>query len=735
MKASSIKYIQVALFIMCNLYVSSVFAQYRTEHEIDSIGQSFIAKMQKVTDNGNLTYRLALKSSEVITDSVLSTERFFVYNLEDKNITDKYKGFFIVSTDRNAPAVIGYSETSTFDKTNIPPALKYWLSTFCRNDISSTRQDMQPLTDGETKGVAPLLGETQWGQDKPFNNDCPTNGNKHCLTGCVATAMAQVMKYYEYPNCGHGKIKYTTNTNRITIEKDLEEYPFSWSKMKSNYSNGYTGDEAFAVATLMSCCGASVSMDYDVEASGAYQYDLLFAYLNYFDYDKDAAFMMRNYCTEKDWHSLLTKELDAGRPVNYAGQSRKDGGHSFVVDGYRSSTSTKYPYYHINWGWQGQCDGYYQIAELRPTENGQYATEDGFSETQQMLIGIKPNDNIDENKNVICTSKLELPRNDLYSGESATLSIAEIYNFSLEAFNGNLVAVLVDSINEETQIGSMSLSANYMNTTSDQVIRISIPNTTATGSYTLELRSIKNGSDTVNKVYSASYPIVSINHASTPTFTSKLGAAELEATKNEADDKQICINAYIITNLSEEPFSGQLQMTITDSDYNPLASFGSCMTLDNLEYLDFLSDPISLLGYIPNDISDGEYYLCLSSKHTNEGEWNLVCYYDDIFEQAEENVLSLPMNVEDNVVTIGNQTYKKVDDTGINEIPITLNAEIVNGGIIVKSNGKAEPVRIYDLKGSLVARRNIAPNGTATIKLPKGCYIISTNGESLKIAI
>lgn len=735
MKASLTKYIQVALFTMCNLYVNFAYSQSRTEHEIDSIGLSFVEKMQNETENDNLTYHLAVKSSELLSDTSLVMEWFFVYNLVDKAAKDNSKGFFIVSTDKSVPALIGYSETSTFDKTNVPPAFKYWLGTFCRNDISSIQKNTRPFTESETKEVAPLLDGTQWGQGTPFNNDCPTNGFNHCLAGCVATAMAQVMKFYEYPDCGRGTIKYTTSTDKIVVEKNLDECNFSWNDMIPSYNEGYTEEQANAVATLMSCCGASVNMDYGVEASGAYQYDLLSAYLNYFNYDKDAAFMMRDFCSEEDWHSLLIKELDAGHPVNYAGQSRKDGGHSFVIDGYKSSTTASRPYYHINWGWQGQCDGYYQIAELHPNENGLYATENGFNETQQMLIGIKPEDSIDEGRNVICTSELELTNNELYSGESTTLSIADIYNFSLDSFDGKLIAVLVDSNNVEKQIGSISLYVKYMNSASNQSMRINIPDSTATGEYTLQLRSIKSGSNVASKVYSTSYPTIHINHTTTPTFASKLSAVELESAKNEEDDKEIRVNAYIVTNRSEESFNGQLQMTITDGVYNSLVTFGSFVTLQDLDYMEFLSDPITFYGYIPSDITNGEYYLCLVSKHTNEEDWKLVSYYDDLIEQTEEKVLSLPMVVENDIVTIGNQIYSRGNNTAIRKISSVQNFELADGCVVIKSGDEPQTVRIYDYMGKLVSKKETVPNSDTQIRLPKGIYILSINGNIMKIAL
>lgn len=738
MKALSIRIIQVALLIMCNLYGCFAQAQYRTNPVIDSIGQSFVRQLQINKQDETLTYNLIAKSSEIFQDRTFaldSEERFYIYNLENMRSSDKATGFFIVSTDQSQPAIIGYSENSNFDNNNIPPAFKYWLSTFCYKGNSNKQQKPKQITENKTNEVKPLLGEIQWGQGTPFSNSCPTNGFKHCLTGCVATAMAQVMKYYEYPDCGFGKVKYVTNTDKITIEKNLADFPFSWENIIQNYGGDYTEEQANAVATLMSCCGASVKMDYGVESSGAYQYDLLYAYLNYFGYDKDAAFLMRDYCSQKDWHTLLMQELDAGHPVNYAGQSKKDGGHSFVVDGYRNTESTIYPYYHINWGWEGQCDGYYQIAELRPNIDGEYSTEDGFNDTQQMIIGIKPEDNISEDRNVICTSELKLDNKEFYSGEDAKVEIAEIYNFSLDTFDGNLFVVLVDSNKVETRIGKLSPTIQFMNSTSDQNIYIEIPDTIASGNYTLELRSIRNGSNNESKVYSVSYPNIRVIHAVNPTFASKLGAVELETTKNSSDDKQICINAYIITNRSEEPFNGLLQMTITDLEYNPITQFGSQEILGDLDYLDFLSDPISFYGYIPEEISNGEYFLCLASKHTNEMKWNLISHLDDSVEQNDERILSLPMSVVDDIITVGKQTYRKGDKTSINKIPYFFNINIVDDGIIVSPTDKAQFITIHDYLGRNVLKRSFSPNEQTRIRLPKGYYVMSVDGKHIKFVL
>lgn len=320
---------------------------------------------------------MCLQSSDIC--NVSDKECFYVY--EDQAAQ---RGFVIVSADDNMPEVLAFSPDATFSKDSLPPPVRLLLESYMWKESGGQPTERSFSRDASTSAtdeVGPLLGELPWGQGTPFNQQCPYYSGRQCVTGCVATAMAQVMWLHKWPEQGHGKIDYTTRTSSLHIQMDLGAQPFEWRLMKEAYRTGdYTSKEADAVAALMAYCGASVRMDYGIEASGAYQADILPSLVRYFGYDPDAAFLPRDYFSTQEWNELLLNELNEGRAINYAGVSRSEGGHSFVIDGYRFLETASEPYYHLNWGWQGQCNGYYLLPRLNPGENGTEYFEEGFNE-------------------------------------------------------------------------------------------------------------------------------------------------------------------------------------------------------------------------------------------------------------------------------------------------------------------------------------------------------------------
>ena len=213
--------------------------------------------------------------------------------------------------------------------------------------------------------------------------------------------------------------------------------------MKSSYTGKYQNDEAASIANLMACCGASVMMDYSADGSGAYQYDLLRGLIRNFKYDSDAAYLIREYFSSVQWHTLLINELNEGRPVNYAGSSRTDGGHSFVIDGYQNpDTETGIPYYHLNWGWNGRCNGYYLLSGLSPHDGAVSYVAEGFHDGQEMLIGIKPDDYISSTERIMSSERIWTSASRIKPGGKMTLHVSGLVNFSYRAFEGELAVAL-----------------------------------------------------------------------------------------------------------------------------------------------------------------------------------------------------------------------------------------------------------------------------------------------------
>lgn len=291
-------------------------------------------------------------------------------------------GFSIVSADDCMPPLIGYSDTDIFDCKNMPDNMRYWLDSYADQiRYAITNGINQSSSRAESrKAIAPLV-TTYWNQTSPYNNLCPLVGSIKTPTGCVATALAQVMNYHKWPERGTGSITYQWNTSQ-SLSMDFASTVFDWANMAPTYSDDSTPAQIAAVSILMKACGYGVQMNYGADASGALTPRLQDALINYFGYDKGVTYIERNYFSGQEWEEILYNELNASRPVIYGGDS-DSGGHCFVCDGYRDG------YYHINWGWGGMSNGYFLITLLNPTLQGVGGSTSGYQYNQDMTIGIR----------------------------------------------------------------------------------------------------------------------------------------------------------------------------------------------------------------------------------------------------------------------------------------------------------------------------------------------------------
>lgn len=315
------------------------------------------------------------------------------------------KGFTIVSGDDRMPEVVGYSAQGTYDPDHLPANYVGFMKAYQETVEALLKGDAQVsggLAEARqwraeragTAAVAPLLGGIKWNQMAPYNNMCPSyNGTNRAVTGCVATAMAQVMMYYQYPKELKATIKaYTAKSYGIQIPEISSGATYDWDNMLPDYSKSdYNSAQADAVAKLMYHCGAAVKMNYG-PSSGANVTPIILA--TYFGYDADLMQdLTRTVFTLQQWMTLIDNELKAKRPILYSGQA-SDGGHEFVCDG-----SDGKGLYHINWGWGGYQDGYFDLTILQPTKGGagSGSAVDGYNRDCSMIIGIAPdNGKVDE---------------------------------------------------------------------------------------------------------------------------------------------------------------------------------------------------------------------------------------------------------------------------------------------------------------------------------------------------
>ncbi|MDE5791458.1 MAG: C10 family peptidase [Muribaculaceae bacterium] len=299
------------------------------------------------------------------------------------------EGFLLVSADDMAVPLLGYSDSGAFDPNNLPPQMEWWLGEYTRQieaasvattgNLTATRAEASPK-----EPIAPLM-KSRWNQAAPYYYDCPVFEGKHCMTGCVATSMAQLMYYFKYPAIGMGDVKYTTETYKKELEIDFSKKPFDWKNMHDTYDSDATQADGEAVSYLMQCCGYSVSMNYTPNESSTMSYLIAPALINNFQYDKSLYFANRNTYSPQEWEDLIYDNLKNVGPVIYNGTSSLIGGHSFICDGYDGNG-----YFHINWGWGGTSDGYFLLDALNPETLGIGGGSGGFNFQQGAVIGAQP---------------------------------------------------------------------------------------------------------------------------------------------------------------------------------------------------------------------------------------------------------------------------------------------------------------------------------------------------------
>ncbi len=301
-------------------------------------------------------------------------------------------GFVLVGGDESADEIIGYSDNGTFDAASMPPNMRSWLEGYIESaraagDGGTQRDARRAAARYSTKTYIPPMLQSRWGQSSPYNDQSPTVGDKRAPTGCTITATAQIMYYHRYPTGATTAIPAFTPDNKAGTNYPslpaLEPTTFDWDKILPSYTNGGDGSE---VARLFKYIGTASKACYSPEASIATGYDVLQALTKYFGYDAGAYTMWRGQANYSDWVDLLYNELANGRPVLFSGTSTVDG-HSFVVDGYDEED-----YFHINWGWDGDDDGFYRVLLMDPhnQETGESQDNMEFKYEQVAFFGVQP---------------------------------------------------------------------------------------------------------------------------------------------------------------------------------------------------------------------------------------------------------------------------------------------------------------------------------------------------------
>lgn len=436
------------LLLFLLLMAMPVLAENRSFRQAREIAERHAAK------NGAHIGLQSVKRAKVLNkqQSTTSSRGYYVFP-HDGNC-----GYTIVSGDDRMPEIVGYSTTDTYSEENMPDGMKHLMQAYeamatalANGDAKAERclAEKEALAADSTyrqPRVAPLLADVAWGQSEPYNNLCPMyDGQRRTVTGCVATAMAQLMIYYKYPQTLKSDIPaYQTSSYQLNMPLVSAGERYDWDNMLPQYSgSAYTAAQANAVAKLMYHCGLSAKADHG-PSTGAWCTP--YVLVKYWGYDPDVIkHLYREKFSLREWTAILDAELQASRPVYYTGCSTTSGGHAFLCDGADGNGL-----YHINWGWSGWNNGYFDITVLNSDYSGAEsatAPADGYNYTCKMIVGIMPDNGVADAP-LIVTPLLTADENewvgcDLLTTERADangtfrLSIAaEFGNYEKTAFDG-----------------------------------------------------------------------------------------------------------------------------------------------------------------------------------------------------------------------------------------------------------------------------------------------------------
>ena len=383
------------LFVLATIVFASgiLFAAPRSEQQAVEAASEFLTSHSNVlrapAKDGRLTHSWTATQTN-------GQPAFYVFNRGEND------GYVIVSAEDRTYTILGYGDQGHFDEASMPENMRSWLQGYVRTieqvaatpESPAVRKALQRKPAEKTKSYTPVapICSTQWNQGAPYNYKCPTDiDGKKCVTGCVATAAAQVMKAYNYPEHGFGSHSYEwedRGKNVSTLSADFEATTYEWSKMIDNYqATSATDQQIDAVATLMFHCGVACEMGYTSESSGASGNQMMNALIEHFGYDAGIKTLLLDFMGEKAFVDSIAADLALHHPVYFTGRTINNSGHAFVCDGINADGLV-----HINWGWGGAYDNYYRVSLLNPEVHGTGGDSGNYAYTENVtaFIGIQP---------------------------------------------------------------------------------------------------------------------------------------------------------------------------------------------------------------------------------------------------------------------------------------------------------------------------------------------------------
>lgn len=365
------------------LFVLIVLSYYGVANAQKITEQQALLKAQKFMKDKKFSAKSTSLKRARAKGIAKEEEAFYIFNAEDNN------GFVIVSGDERTEEILGYSDEGNVDLNNMPDNMASWLEGYAEQ-IKAIRQGAPIKRTRSIQGeaVEPLI-KTKWGQGWPYNLMCPKINGQNCVTGCVPTAMAQILYYHKWPNDVLGM----SGNSSLNIDS-IPSTSFKWDKMKLEYNNNdsLSYDSLNAVSELMRYCGQALKVCYGLTGTSYTEFGIstYFGYSNFtqvleenFNYSPNISYMHNQKFPSKVWENIIYEEISNGRPVLYDGVSHKDGGHSFICDGFDGKGL-----FHINWGWYGKNDGFFSLSLLDPNNLKDRCLS--YSNFNSAIIGIRP---------------------------------------------------------------------------------------------------------------------------------------------------------------------------------------------------------------------------------------------------------------------------------------------------------------------------------------------------------
>ncbi|MCB0771609.1 MAG: C10 family peptidase, partial [Flavobacteriales bacterium] len=595
------------LSALCALFITlGLFAVQVPVPLARSAAERFMAGPQLGRHDASLT----LAHSATVTTAEGELATYHVFNAANG-------GYVIIAGDDLVQPVLGYAPDSRFDPSDLPSNVAKWLQGYASEiqvaltanmpQADAVRRQWEELlggamaTSGAPRAVAPLM-QTTWNQAPYYNALCPGGS----VTGCVATAMAQIMKFWNHPATGSGFHQYN-HPQYGTLAANFGGTTYAWGSMPNNVSSPNS-----AVATLMYHCGVGVDMQYSPEVSGAWviqshspttDHNAEYALRTYFGYRSSLSGVARASYSQAQWISLLRTELDAGRPVLYDGFG-DGGGHAFVCDGYDDNN-----FFHFNWGWGGAHDGYFTVNALNPPGTGIGGGSGGYNAGQEAIIGIQPPAS-SVTYNMALYANVSPSASTLGYGQAFTVQ-TNLVNNGTSTFNGDYCAALFDAagnfVDYVAILSGFSLQSGYVYTDgltfSSTGIYGMLP-----GTYSIGVYYRPTGGNWVQVANSGSY----INYAQVTVVNYNTIALNSNMTVtpngNLTQGGQVLVNLNIVNNGSST-FSGVYDVSLYNLDGSFAQTIGTITEgaglLPGYTYL----APFLTFGPAPVTVPPGTYLL------------------------------------------------------------------------------------------------------------------------------